>query len=224
MKPSLPAVLTLNAGYVDAAGFLALQGLFSAHVTGNFVTLAASLVHGSTGALSKLLALPVFCLAVIATRFIGVGLAARALPRLRPLLALKIVLLALACVFAVRLGPFADADSPAAILTGMMLVAAMGVQNAVGRMHLASYPPTTVMTLTTTQVMLDLADVMRGVAGAEAETLKPRFRRMAVSVVGFALGCGLAAAFYYFAGMWCFAIPPLIACAGLALGEADGTR
>jgi DNA-binding transcriptional LysR family regulator len=64
-RPPLPLLLSLNAGFVDAAGFLALQGLFTAHVTGNFVTLGASLVFGTTGAVAKLLALPVFCLVVI---------------------------------------------------------------------------------------------------------------------------------------------------------------
>jgi uncharacterized membrane protein YoaK (UPF0700 family) len=49
MKPSLPVLLSVNGGYVDSAGFLALQGLFSAHVTGNFVTLGASVVLGTTG-------------------------------------------------------------------------------------------------------------------------------------------------------------------------------
>jgi uncharacterized membrane protein YoaK (UPF0700 family) len=41
--PAMPILLSVNAGYVDTAGYLALQGLFTAHVTGNFVTLGASL-------------------------------------------------------------------------------------------------------------------------------------------------------------------------------------
>ena len=60
-QKTLSRMLGFNAGYVDTAGFLALGGLFTAHVTGNFVTLGASLVHhGSDGALSKLSPQPVF--------------------------------------------------------------------------------------------------------------------------------------------------------------------
>ena len=58
MKLSLPVLLSVNGGYVDSAGFLALQGLFSAHVTGNFVTLGAALVLGTSGVVAKLIALP----------------------------------------------------------------------------------------------------------------------------------------------------------------------
>ena len=38
MRWSLPAVQSLTAGYADTGGFLALKGLFTSHVTGNFVT------------------------------------------------------------------------------------------------------------------------------------------------------------------------------------------
>src|SRR5258707_10956040 len=76
-KATLPLLLSLNAGYVDTAGFLALQGLFTAHVTGNFVTLGASLALGTSGATAKLLALPIFCAVVIAARLINTWLTNR---------------------------------------------------------------------------------------------------------------------------------------------------
>lgn len=50
MKLQLPLVMSLNAGFVDTAGFLALHGLFTAHVTGKLVTLGATLAQGSSGA------------------------------------------------------------------------------------------------------------------------------------------------------------------------------
>jgi uncharacterized membrane protein YoaK (UPF0700 family) len=47
-KATFPLLLSLNAGYGDTAGFLAFNGLFTAHVTGNFVTLGASLALGTS--------------------------------------------------------------------------------------------------------------------------------------------------------------------------------
>src|SRR5580658_489288 len=74
MNVALPRVLSINAGFMDTAAFLALKGLFTAHVTGNFVTLGASLVTGTSGALAKVLALPVFCIVVLFVRFLDHGL------------------------------------------------------------------------------------------------------------------------------------------------------
>src|SRR5215470_2611541 len=142
----LPLMLSLTAGYVDTAGFLALQGLFTAHVTGNFVTLGASLVLGTSGAIAKLLALPVFCVVVIASRLLSSALLARGLPALKIILAVKLALLIAGAVLAIRFGPFADGDAVPAVVTGMMLVAAMAVQNATHRIHLGSAPPSTLMT------------------------------------------------------------------------------
>ena len=42
----LPFVLSLIAGSVDTIGFFGLAGLFTAHVTGNLVILAARLAAG----------------------------------------------------------------------------------------------------------------------------------------------------------------------------------
>jgi uncharacterized membrane protein YoaK (UPF0700 family) len=87
-RATLPLLLSLNAGYVDTAGFLALQGLFTAHVTGNFVTLGASLALGTSGTLAKLLALPMFCAVVIAVRLLNTVLTNRHWPALELLIAL----------------------------------------------------------------------------------------------------------------------------------------
>ncbi|WP_316201850.1 MULTISPECIES: YoaK family protein [unclassified Bradyrhizobium] len=211
----VPLLLSVNAGYVDTAGFLALQGLFTAHVTGNFVTFGAALALGTSGAIAKLLALPVFCVVVIATRLTGTLLSRRWSRAFEVLIGVKLVLLVLGAVLAIHFGPFHDGDSREAIVTGMVLVAAMAIQNAVHRIHLPSSPPSTLMTGTTTQVMIDLAD--RIYVGDKGQASPPaRLMQMAINVLAFALGCGAAALLFVRLGSWCFVVPPVIA--ALALG------
>jgi uncharacterized membrane protein YoaK (UPF0700 family) len=214
-RPALPLVLSFNAGFVDTAGFLALQGLFTAHVTGNFVTLGASLVLGTSGAIAKLLALPVFCVVVIAARWLGTLLSHRATHPFVPLLILKVSLLIAGSAMAIHFGPFHDGDSLQAIATGMVLVAAMAIQNAVHRVHLASSPPSTLMTGTTTQIMLDIADRIYPRQGAEAPPA--RLMQMSVNVVVFAIGWAAAALLYARFGVWCFVVPPVVAAASLII-------
>ena len=204
----LPLVLSFNAGFVDTAGFLALQGLFTAHVTGNFVTLGASFVLGTSGAIAKLLALPVFCAVVIGARWLGTLLSHHSTHPFVPLLVLKVLLLIAASAMAIHFGPFHDGDSWQAIATGMVLVAAMAIQNAVHRVHLANAPPSTLMTGTTTQVMLDIADVVYPREGAQVQTA--RLAQMVTNVVVFAIGCAAAALLYARFSVWCFAVPPLV--------------
>lgn len=217
MKPSLPLLLSLNGGFVDTAGFLALHGLFTAHVTGNFVTIGAALVHGTSGALTKLLALPVFCAVVILVRWLSYKLPGLGLPVLRTMLGLKVLLLAVGAVIAVRFGPFGDGDSGLAMLMGMALVSAMAIQNAAHRIHLGSSPPSTLMTGTTTQIMIDLADLLRGLPSPDADAARTRLRRMSASVAVFAAGCAAAALTYLWMDVWCFAIPPVLAACAFVL-------
>ncbi|HXI48607.1 MAG TPA: DUF1275 family protein [Steroidobacteraceae bacterium] len=220
MKPGLPILLSVNGGYVDAAGYLALHGLFTTHVTGNFVTLGASLVLGTSGALAKLLALPMFCIVVLGVRLLSVALAAKRLPALRTILGLKLALLTAAALLAIGFGPFDSGDGWAALLTGMALVAAMAIQNAIHRIHMGALPPTTIMTGNTIQIMIDLADLMRGVPADVRAAIQPRLSRMSASVAAFAAGCAAAALIYAKQGIWCFAIPPLVAACTLCLGES----
>jgi uncharacterized membrane protein YoaK (UPF0700 family) len=214
MKVSVPMLLSLNGGFVDTAGYLALQGLFTAHVTGNFVTFGATIVHGTSGAVPKLLALPVFCLVIILARLLRYRLTSVGLPVLKTLLAVMLALLAAAGALAIAYGPFADGDSLPAIATGMTLVAAMAIQNGVHRVHLAKVPPSTLMTGTSTQMMLDIADLIHGGPQEDRSAAGSRLATMSASVGSFASGCALAAAAIIWLEMFAFVVPPLV---GLAV-------
>ncbi|KVN39524.1 YoaK family protein [Burkholderia ubonensis] len=211
----LPVLLSFNGGFVDTAGFLALQGLFTAHVTGNFVTLGATLVSGTSGAIAKLAALPVFCIAIVLATVCANRLNARGANALRVMLFAQAALLTSGAALAVGIGPFPDSDALPALATGMTLVVAMAVQNALHRLHLSDAPPTTLMTGTVTQIMISLGERIGsrapGKPGDDA-----RLRRMTTSVAAFAAGCGAAAGLYLAAGLWCLFLPPLLVMIGWA--------
>lgn len=212
MKITQPHLLTFNGGYVDTAGFLALHGLFTAHVTGNFVTFGASLVHGSSGAIGKLLALPMFCVALMLTRLASESLTQRGFASLKVLIWVKAALFVAGAALAILKGPFVDGDSLAAIVTGLLLVSAMAIQNAIHRIYFPKAPPTTLMTGSTTQAMMDLADLVRGKLDAAARAaVRVRCISLVKSICIFAAGCGAAAIGYLQMGMWVFVLPALLA-------------
>jgi uncharacterized membrane protein YoaK (UPF0700 family) len=217
----LAALLSFNGGFVDTAGFLGLQGLFTAHVTGNFVTLAAALVLGTHGVVAKLLALPEFVLVVALARVGGTALRAAGLPALPILLVVKVCFLLAFFGLAVALGPFPDTDAPAALLAGFAGVAGMAIQNAVQRVHLASIPPTTLMTGNTTQAVLDAVDLIGGAADENTPAARARFARTLRGIVWFAGGCGVAAVLYYWIGFWCLGLPVVVGAATAVLHKQD---
>ena len=223
-KPWLPLLLSLNAGCVDTPGFLALQGLFTAHVTGNFVTFGASLLLGTSGAVAKLLALPVFCLVVIVIRLLSSALLQRKLPALKIILGLKNALLIVGAALAIHFGPFNNGDAWQAVLTGMVLVTAMAIQNATHRIHLGSAPPSTLMTGTTTQIMIDLADMMQPQKPEDSQRPGARLLGMSTNIAVFAAGCATAALLYARIGVWCFVVPPVLSFAALFLRVAGGAK
>src|ERR1700724_2520081 len=82
----LPTVLSIIAGSVDAISFLGLGGLFTAHVTGNLVILAAHLVSGSGAPVAPMLSVPVFMVALGVTRLLAGAVERIGVASLRPLL------------------------------------------------------------------------------------------------------------------------------------------
>lgn len=217
MKSGVALLLSINGGCADTAGFLALQGLFTAHVTGNLVTLCAALVLGTSGVLAKLLALPVFCATIGLARIAGHAMERHPVASRRSLLGMQFALLLGGCVLAVRFGPFRDGDAMPAVVTGMVLVCGMAIQNALHRVHLAGFPSSTAMTGNATQLILDLTDTLwLPSEPAERAALRQRLRRTAEGVCCFAVGCAAAAVLFWLVGNWCFALPPVLVLAAMA--------
>jgi uncharacterized membrane protein YoaK (UPF0700 family) len=69
----LPLGLACVAGYVDTVGFVALFGVFTAHVTGNFVLIGSELTHASGNVMLKLLVFPAFVAGVALARVAVLG-------------------------------------------------------------------------------------------------------------------------------------------------------
>src|SRR5262250_2695260 len=76
-RPRPPAIVPPLLSFIDSFTVLALFGLFVAQVTGSFVLTAVAIVTNEPGALTKLLAIPVFLLAAVATTVFAVMLERR---------------------------------------------------------------------------------------------------------------------------------------------------
>lgn len=197
-------LLAFTAGFVDTSAFIALFGLFTAHVTGNFVLIGASLASHRPGLLGKLLAFPVFLAAVAATRMFELHCLRRQRDAQVPLLVGEMVFLALCLAAGVHATPIADPDAVLTILPGMLGVIAMAIQNAASRTTFAGHGPTTVMTGNVTQVVIDLTDLAVGNAAAPA---RARLRKMVPPVLGFLAGAVAGAFGIVYLGFWCLLLP-----------------
>ncbi|AJY11296.1 DUF1275 domain-containing protein [Burkholderia dolosa] len=197
------------AGYVDTLGFVALFGLFTAHVTGNFILIGSGLAGVGQGLAIKWLAFPAFIAGIVAARVLDHRMRAYGHgPRARSLYALQAILLAGFMFAGIAASPIANADAPATIACGLLGAAAMGVQNAHGRLTARSVVANTVMTGNVTQAVIDAFDWLVPIAApAEREAARTRLRRTLPPVAGFALGAGAGATAYLYAAFWALALP-----------------
>lgn len=217
MKPLSPQhgamLLAAVAGHVDTLGFVALFGLFTAHVTGNFVLIGAELVRPGHGVALKLLAFPVFVLAVGFSRWLAISRALQGQSVLRALMSLQALLLLafMATGLASEVSPdHAQAWSYAA---GLLGAGAMGMQNASSRMLLAKLTPSTVMTGNVTQLVIESTDWL---AGRRDGGLHERIQRLLFPVVAFRMGAMTGAIGYSSVGFLAL-LPPVLAIGWVAL-------
>jgi uncharacterized membrane protein YoaK (UPF0700 family) len=212
----LPFVLSLIAGSVDVIGFLGLDGLFTAHITGNLVVLAAHIVAGSDASVSLVISVPVFVVALATTRLLAARLELSGVAPLSPLLLLQFVFICGFLSIAGAADPHVNANTPGMIIAAMLGVSAMGVQNALVRIALPGAPSTAVLTTNITLLTMDLGDILLG----QPDAAKARYRskRTSSAVAGFLLGCALGAWCEAAIGLRAFVLPASFALFALALG------
>jgi uncharacterized membrane protein YoaK (UPF0700 family) len=221
---SLPAPGTLAVGlsfvggFVDTFGFVALFGLFTAHVTGNFVLIGAEIVQPGPGVVAKLLALPVFMATVVIVCLIVRAREAAARSAVAMLLILQFILLAIFMASGLSLMPFVHADAWNAVVTGLIGVAAMAVQNAAARLVLPSMVPTTVMTGNVTQFVIDAVDVLRGSSPEARIAAIGRLKRFTPAMISFSVGAIAGAIAFAAVGFWALLFP-LVTLATVILAE-----
>lgn len=203
---SIATLMAFAAGFVDTCGFVALFGLFTAHVTGNFVLIGATLASPRPGILAKLLAFPAFILVVAATQAFLHRCKRKGRDPARAVLLGQATFLALFLGLGVWASPVTDADAWITILIGMAGVAAMAIQNVASRTVFSAQAPTTVMTGNVTQTVMDAVEVAYGADSAPA---KARLKKMLPPVLGFAVGAIAGGFGFIKLGFVCLAVPLL---------------
>ncbi len=197
------ACLAFIAGFADASSFVGADGVFCAHVTGNFVVLAADLaLHAHANEWLKLATFPIFVASVLCVTRVYRGRAEPGRTSTRQLLGVMCALFGVASLLAVAWPSSVHAASKPLIVA--LLVSAMGAQNAMHRLNPSLGPMTTVMT--------------GNVTGWLVETIRPgpaenavKHRLLGVAIAAFALGCGSGALSVARFGFGALVVPLLVA-------------
>jgi uncharacterized membrane protein YoaK (UPF0700 family) len=213
----LPLVLSLIAGSTDTIGFLSLNGLFTAHITGNLIVLAAHLITGDMAVLSYLLAVPVFMFALLLSRLLATYLERAGASALKALLLLQFLLLVGFLGLCASQGSQLDPKSAVSITAGMFAVAAMAVQSALIQISFENIPVTAVMTTNVTHFVLALGVLLCGGTELRIAAARRQIVHLLPVILGFTLGCALGAAAQSAYGLWSIAVPTCFALLALLM-------
>ena len=211
------SLLALVAGFCDTATFIHMGGVFSAHVTGNFVLFAAALAQGVQGDdYLKIMTFPVFICGVAIAMLIA-GRKTSPQRKVKRILLMMTLLLLVAATFALtgnRESPGVQLGSDDVLIT-MLVVTAMAMQNSIHRF--IKGPMTTVMTGT---VMNTTARFFgRHVLHIEADPQQapaPQGKPL-MMIATFALGCVIAGFLTVKFGLASIIVPAGLLCLVTAL-------
>ena len=208
-KPWLPALLSVIAGMVDMIGFLTL-GIFTAHVTGNIVVIGALVVRHNRVNPAQVLAIPVFILAVACTWLVAKASGRHGTGLTRPLLLAQFLLIACLSIFSVITKPSANPHGLPATVAAMIAVTAMACQFALLRLTVPVAPSTAVMTGNLTNAVLGFVD-LRSKTQPLMESDSKRLTGALHLLVGFFVGCVVAAVSVIYLGDWAWSLPAALA-------------
>jgi uncharacterized membrane protein YoaK (UPF0700 family) len=193
LQKRLPTLLSAIAGMVDLIGYLTLGNIFTAHITGNLVVIAALTVRAGRMNPAQVLAIPVFIAAVAAVWLVARMSGTRGSELARLLLLVQFLLLAGVLIFSVIAKPAANPHGLMAGIAAMIAVSAMACQFALLRLALPVAPSTAVMTGNLTNAVLSTLDKLpqaQPLMAGDAE----RLRGSVHLLLGFFGGCVVAAA------------------------------
>ncbi len=212
-------ILSSIAGYVDAAGFLALFGLLPAHMTGDLVWAGAAVAdRADVGWLVRMAMVFLFigsvAIAAIAARIVR----RRGQSPLASLLSLMTIALGVFWAAGMALGPLMNGpEGTATLFISGAGVVSMGIQNALMREALGTLSPTTVMTGNLTQVIMDVVEI--AFASFDSAARRPdvrrrealqRIARFGLPVASFTVGATAGACATSAFGFMSLAVPTLL--------------
>jgi len=211
------SLLALVAGFCDTATFIHMGGVFSAHVTGNFVLFAAALAQGVQGDdYLKIMTFPVFIFGVAVAVLIA-GRKTSPRRKVKRILLMITLLLLVAATLALSGNhelPGVQLGNDDVLIT-MLVVTAMAMQNSIHRF--IKGPMTTVMTGTVMNTTAGF--ISRHVLQSDADPQQapaPQVKPL-MMIAAFALGCLIAGFLTVRFGLASIIIPAGLLCLVTAL-------
>jgi uncharacterized membrane protein YoaK (UPF0700 family) len=196
MPQSLPACLGFVAGIVDVTSWLTLGGLFTAHITGNIVVMAAAGFNGRAMHPTQLLAIAMFIIVASILAVIVRRTRMEAGSIQDALLVLQSILLTFAALVAFTTRPSLAPLAADAGIVAMLAVAAMASQNALLHLSTKPSPTTAVMTGNIVACTLSLVSIVM-YRPSDYDAARKQWHDTWPVLAGFVLGCIAGSAFVH---------------------------
>ena len=179
---------------------------------------AVAFVTREQGAVTKVLAIPVFLLAAVATTALAVLIERRGRAAIAWALGLECAALTSFLATLLIGAPLAEPNSAAVVIASLLGLFAMGTQSATVRLLMKGVASTSVMTTNTTQIAIDATELAlawqakRGAAvdaaaAAAYAAARARLAGLAPIMLGFLIGTAAGTIAYVTTGAWCLLLP-----------------